>query len=468
MRGRCAQARAAVTEVDRRTVLAGGVTLAGAMALKASWPGPAVRATPASRFHESVGLCTHPNWRDTIWGRADWGSAFLQTGVRNLRGKIGKAATGKAALADLRPLFDAGVKMCVTIAENSDAEFDVPATKAAIDFLADHVGAENICGIESANEFSAPSDRPADWVRKLRDFQAWLHDEVRSRRAFDKVPLIAPSIWGRLTTDYRALGNLEPNVDRGNLHYYTGGRRPTRMGMPSQTRELGAGGESTLERAIADARILAPRKPLWMTEFGYSMAGPGADHRNDISETIAARYLLRGLFDVFAQGVEKTFIYSLIDDSDRKRTAYHGLLDGSLRPRPAFNGLRNLMALFRDEPGASARQSPSYALSGSTMALRHYAFSRSDGSLLLALYQDVDSYDRATRRALAVAPVRLRLTVAEPADVELFDPMVSAVPIRKVVQARSVDVPVADALVVVRIAGTASRSTAPSGRTGRP
>jgi len=443
--------------MDRRTVLAGGVTLAGTMALPGSWLSPATRLVPASHFYDSVGLCTHPNWRDTIWGRADWGAAVLETGVRNLRGKIGRSSIGKAALADLRPLFDAGVKINVTIAEDNNVDFDLAATKAGIDFLADHVGAENVCGIESANEFSKPRTRPSDWVRRLRDFQAWLHDEVRSRRAFDRVPLIAPSIWGRLTADYRALGNLEPNVDRGCLHYYTGGRRPTLMGTPTQGSELGKRGDSTLERAIADARILAPRKPLWMTEFGYRVSGPGANDRGVVSESIAARYLLRGLFDIFAHGVEKTFIYSLIDDTHDGTTAYHGLLDGALRPRPAFAALRNLMALFRDEPGAPAVTWPSYSLSGATPALQHHAFSRTDGSLLLALYQDVDSYDLAAQRALSVAPARVRLAMVEPATVEIFDPMLSGAPIRTNAKARSVEVPVADALVVVRISGSGSR-----------
>jgi hypothetical protein len=449
--------RAAVTEVDRRTILAGGATFAGAMILPGSWLKPAVPPIPASRFHDSVGLCTHPNWRDTIWGRADWTSPFLETGVRNLRGKIGSASTGNAALADLRPLFDAGVKVCVTIAENSDAEFDLPATKAAVDFLADRVGAHNVCGIESANEFSKPGRRPADWVHKLRDFQAWLHDEVRSHREFDRVPLIAPSIWGRLPTDYRALGNLEPNVDRGCIHYYTGGRRPTQMGTPTQASELGTRGDSTLERAIADARILAPRKPLWMTEFGYRMTGPGANLRGDVSEAVAARYLLRGLFDIFAQRVEKTFIYTLIDDTHEKRAAYHGLLDGSLRPRPAFNALRNLMALFREAPGPGARPLPSYTLSGSTPVLRQHAFSQSDGSMLLALYQDVDSHDRAARRELTVAPERLRLATTEPATVQIFDPMLSDAPMRTVAQTRSVELSVGDAVVIVKISGSAGR-----------
>jgi hypothetical protein len=427
------------------------------MALPRSKLGFSSTPVPAYRFYRSVGICTHPNWRDTLWGRTNWESAFLGTGVRNLRGKIGSGPTGKAALADLQSIFAAGAKICVTIAENDGTEFDLRATKASLDFLADAVGPENICGIESANEYNSPKRRPADWARKLRGFQAWLHETVRSNAAFDSVPLIAPSIWGRLTSDYRALGNLLPNVDRGCIHFYTGGRRPSQVGVSSYRAEAGSVTDSSLQVALADARTLAPGRPLWMTEFGYSMTGPGADTRGDVPERVAAKYLLRGLFDIFAQGVEKTFIYSLLDDVDERPPRYHGLMDGALVPRQSYHSLRNLMSLFRDESLPRGAVPPGYRLSGGTPRLKQHVFQKNDGDLLIIMYQDVDSYDRSTRRELKVEPEHVRLALNERAEkIELFDPGASEGPFRTIPEANSVAIPVSDAVVAVKVSGRQS------------
>jgi hypothetical protein len=440
-----------MSDISRRGLIGGALALGGASLFPLSQARLGGTVATADSFFNSIGICTHPNWRRTVWERRDWEAPFGETGVVNLRGKIGSGPAAVAVLRRLRPLFDAGVRMCVTIAEQDGSAFDLKKTQASLDFLASHVGADNISGIESANEYNNPATRPADWVARLRHFQTWLHDSVRRNRAFDRVPLIAPSMWGRLTTDYRALGNLEPTVDRGNLHYYTGGRRPTRMGEPGQSSELGGGADSSLERAIADARTLSPRSRLWMSEFGYRVAGAGANHRGDLNERIAAKYLLRGLFDILAEGVEKTFIYTLIDDDHETPPAYHGLLDRSLRPRVAFHGLCNLMALFRDESSPRPSIAPDHSLAGATRAVRHHAFSRADGSKLVVLYQDVDSYDRRSRAALKVAPVAVRLDFAEPVRAEVFDPMVSATALRTGAPASRLTLAVGDSVTIVKI-----------------
>lgn len=409
----------------------------------------ATPATAAKRFVDSVGICTHAHWGGTLWETSDWESIFLESGVMNTRGKVGRGTGGKAALADLQKLFSQGVKICATVVDQSSG-LDRVGTKANIDFLANYAGVENLSGIESANEFSNPSTRPADWADQLRKFQQWLHDTVRATPAFNNVPLIAPSIWGRLTNDYLALGNLEPNVDRGCMHYYPAGRRPSIAGSPSSRTELGGATYYTMADAIREANVLAPTKRMWMTEYGHPIAGPNSPLSGYIiTENAAAKYIPRGLLDAFDQGVEKINIYSLIDDV--KRAKYHGLLDGSLKRRSTFYAVKNLMALFRDTGALGSPGQLDYDVGNSTSSIKRQLFQKSDGTFLLTMYQDVDSYDRAAKQDKVVAPVSVGLTLGQSASIQVFTPTMGATATQSAANVKTLTIPVADHVTVVKI-----------------
>lgn len=439
--------------LSRRLFMGSG--LAFAAACSAPLPAAAFekRAVGARRFFDSVGICTHPNWRSGPWNSPDAQMAFLSTGVMHTRGKIGSGRPGAAALAYLEKLFARGVKICVTVADQGDG-LDRDATQANLRFLAEVIGPQHISAIESANEFNNPRKRIPNWALELRDFQKWLHETVRGDPRLASIPLVAPSIWGRLTDDYLALGNLEPNVDKGCLHYYTGGRRPTIAGRPRTDTEGGGNGSYSLTDAVNDAKVLAPSKPLWITEYGYPVTGPGlSPTRSFISEAAAAKYLIRGLLDLFAEGVERTFVYSLIDDVHRSPPRYHGLHDGNLRPRPSFQALRNLITLFKDRAEAFAPGVLKYNLADVPPSLKSQLFQKSDGTFLITLYQDVDSFDRVTGRDVVVSPTDVQLSFHRlAAKVEVFTPTFGARPTQSASMVSTLRVPVADDVTVVRIA----------------
>ena len=451
--------------ISRRTFVGGSLALAGASALPLPAFAATVRASRARSFVDTVGIVTHPHWGGTIWSSTDWESLFLETGVMHTRGKVGRGTGGKAALADLQKLFVRGVKICATVA---DPKLDRVSTKMNIDFLANSVGAHNLSGIESANEFSNPSTRPADWVAQLRSFQQWLYDTVKSNSALANVPVIGPSIWGRLTWDYVALGNLEPKVDRGCLHYYTAGRRPSIAGSPSSRNSLGGATYYYMADAIREAKVLAPNKGMYITEYGHPINGPNSPLSGYIiTETAAAKYLCRGLLDGFGNGVEKMCIYSLIDDVQRSK--YHGLLDGSLRRRLTFHAVKNLMSLFADSATSFSPGSLEYTLSGLNSTIKQHLFQKSDGTFLLTLYQDVDSYDRANKRDAVVAPVSVGLSLTQSASISLYTPSLGAAATKVVSGVNSLTIPVGDHVTVVSIrggGGTLSSSATSSSTTG--
>lgn len=410
-----------------------------------------MRPISAKRFVDSIGIDTHPNRLRSVWGTSDWEAAFLETGVRNVRGLIGSGRPGAGAMEHVRRLFDAGVKLCATVAPER-ADLDLGTVGANLAFLAKNVGAGNLCGIESANEYNKPSTRPDNWATRLRQFQAWLDENVKANPNLRQVPVVGPSIWGRLTSDIITLGSLEPYLDVACLHYYTGGRRPTEAGRPSSADEGGGSSEYTLAEAVRQAKTQAPDKPLYVTEFGYPVAGPGLPLSSGfITETAAAKYLVRGLFDLFAAGAEKTFIYSLIDDVERNPPRYHGLLSGSLDRRRTFYAVKNLLAVMQDSGPGPGLQPLEVAIRAPAQ-VKTMLFQKGNGTFLLAMYQDVDSYDRRGARDIGVAPVPVTLSLDRPAArMEVYTPTLDTFAKQRTTNSNRLTIAVPDHVAIAAI-----------------
>ena len=408
-------------------------------------------AIASSAFANAVGINIHPTWRRTLWGAADWQSALLETGVSNVRGEIASGSAGQESLGKMQRLFARGIKLCALVAPHA-RHFDLRQIGANIAFLANHVGAANLCAIESANEYDAPSLEAPDWATQLRHFQSWLYEVVRANHRLDGVPVIGPSIWNRLTADIVKLGSLEPYLDASCMHYYTGGLRPSLALKPGNAHPITGPATYTLADAVREARTQGPSKPLYVTEFGYTVASAGsAPNSVSVSEKAAAKYLLRGLFDLFAAGARMMFIYSLIDDVQRAVPTHYGLLDGALNRRRSFFALSNLMSLVRDSASPSHPRPLPLAISADA-PVRTTLMEKSDGSYVLVMYQDVSSYDRAAKRDLDVAP--LAVTVALPGraeSVQAYMPTMSRSVAERFGSTQKFTVPVADHVTVVSI-----------------
>ena len=152
--------------------------------------------------------------------------------------------------------------------------------------------------------------------------------------------MLAPTIYRRLESDYRELGNLGAYADRGNLHYYNGGRKPSLYArepvytIPFQTYE------NTLDVAIQNAQITAPNKRIFVTETGYNMRLPLEPWLTP--ERVYATYSLRLIGEFFLRRakVEKTFFFSLID-LPGTLDKYGFLRGGDLVRRPVFYAVKN-------------------------------------------------------------------------------------------------------------------------------
>jgi hypothetical protein len=403
-------------------------------------PALAAPAIPSDQFFESIGVVIQPGFvAEAEWNNDQWPGFLSELGVKNVRGKL---STNTTALKRLQPFFSSGGKMVFTVVAQ-DGGIDKTKTKKNIEFIAANVNPANIAGLESANELNHTLSA-TETARALKDIQPYIRQVTSGLPRLAGVPLVAPSIYVRDPAAYGAVGSLEPNVDRWNLHYYNEGRRPPVTG--------GLTKPGTLSQAILDARTLAPTKGGYITEMGYKYATPDASPAAGVlSDKAAAKYILRAYFDYFAAGAEKSFLYSLIDDAARG-SINHGLrmtAAQGFKPRQSFYAVKNLTTLFK---GSGGFGSLDYSLSGHTSATRQHLFSKGDGSFLLVLYQDVDSWDRSNKRDLNPAPVSV--TVNFPTTIgraEVLEPTFDLTPKQSVAVVDKIVVPVADHAVVVRI-----------------
>ena len=377
--------------------------------------------TSAKSFHQSIGVCIHPDWLDTNWGKVNWQAKVLEAGIVRVRGTV-----SPASIKLMKPLFDAGVQACVMPSNSCDKSQATKFLKALEPY------AKNLCGIEGPNEYNG---KVTDWANKLRAFMQWLHDTVRANPVFNGVPVVAPSMKMRRLADYKALGNIDAYVEKSCQHYYPDGRKPTQYS------------DGPLSQAISYARILSP-DPIWTTEYGYQVPGPGKPlTSSNISERAQAKYTLRGLFDLFAAGSECNFIYEAMDDPGKGHWWGMGTADLS-HMRMDYYAVKELLALVADDEDSSGTLD--YSLSNAPADLKQYLISKSDGSFLLCLYRDVDSWDRKNKRDIEPAPVNIGISLKVSKKLELFEPTFTNSP-RQSVSGMQITVPVSDHVAVVRI-----------------
>jgi hypothetical protein len=166
------------------------------------------------------------------------------------------------------------------------------------------------------------------------------------------------------------------------------------------------------------------------------------------------RYVPRLLLSYFAAGIQRTFLYELINEGSDPRNREHnfGLLrvDGS--EKPAFRSLRNLIRILED-PGAEFRAGRlAFTLEGDTAKIRPLLLQKRDGTFYLILWQSVASYDlqQATNVSIADRPLTVRFATAA-SSVRVFEPLTGSSPIGTHNGASQLQVSVPDHPIIIEI-----------------
>ena len=358
---------------------------------------------PAEGLADAIGVATHFNYTDTAYARRDELIALLrETGIRHIRAHMPTPPAGPDSDA-LRAAKAAGLR--ITFATGNP---DVEPARAVADALT--VGRGAIAAFEGPNELDL-SGNPA-WPAKLHDYMPRL--EAATRALAPGIPLIGPS-FGRP----RSPGIAGPLPGMVNLHPYPAGKPPEDV--------FGAALED-----VADQRA----KGVVFTETGYHNAMNDAVAQPPVTEAVAAVYVPRLLVTAYGAGVERTFLYELVDERPEPALSepeeHFGLLRTDLTPKPAFEAVRTLLAALRDSPGRGVVDAtPDWEVRGAEdTEVQRLTLVRRDGSHVLALWRPVSVWDVERLRPVAVPPKRVEVRFGRIArDVAVWRPSVSRNPV---------------------------------------
>ncbi len=215
--------------------------------------------------------------------------------------------------------------------------------------------------------------------------------------------------------------------------------------------------------------------PFVVTEFGYFTLPQSGWYSIGVDEASQAKGVLNGLFDAASLGTTRTYIYELLDEKPDPRNVnnemHFGLFRNDQSPKPSASTIRNLTTILRanaaaagpanTQAGAQTGTPPDTSLSCSLHAMpvsaRSLLLTRGDGRYLLALWNEVPFWDRATGKPLNAPGAKVQVEFGTAVSrIALYDPTVSADPLVRHADVRQLAVDVPDHVVLLEFtrAGT--------------
>jgi hypothetical protein len=361
------------------------------MAIVLGWSATGANAQSPTRtaagFRDSVGINTSPTYDDTPYAR--WGDVIAwmrELGVAHMRSGISAsddAFWNARFYAQLTAVADAGVKLQLIVHDSCSPDHN-------IDRCLDAVRTRLPAGSVDALEWPDERDRRGgSWAPILAAWGRLLYAKVKTDAALRHLHVIGPALVR--SGSPAKLGDQSASLDRGNIHPYTGATSPA---------------PGTVRDAISGHRAVFSTKPVVATEAGFNTAlldrkpdQPAAD------EATAAVYTLRTLLEHFAAGIERTFLYELVDQgADPRRSEYgYGLLRSDFSPKPAFSAVKNLLRMV-GRTGPMAVTPLLYRVTGTTPDLRELVLQQDARSYLLILWRTASVWNRDTKQSLPVEP----------------------------------------------------------------
>jgi hypothetical protein len=389
--------------------------LAAAVVLTAQVPiaqADMVKPASARDFRDSIGVTTHIVYYDTTYG--DWPrivQKLEELGVRHLRDGV----AANPAWRDWNARYYEAVALAAAHGMRFNFGMGEPGNpRGTLDQVIDVVAGRlryAADALEGPNEFDHFVGGKT-WPIRLRTYGRELYRKVKRNPSLRSLPLLAPSF---ATFDGpQRYGKQSNFVDVGNVHPYTGGLSPR---------------PEFVRAAVERARITAGHKPVWATEAGFHNALRATRDQPPISEAGAAVYLLRTFLEHFKGGINRTYVYELIDEKPDPRLTdpeqHFGLLRQDFSPKPAFKALRNLLTLVGRSDERVRPRPLRLTVSSRHHGVRQLVLRKADGTYLVALWRLDSVWDIERRRPLGVAPRRVRIALPGAARVARADPIAS-------------------------------------------
>ena len=346
----------------------------------------------ADAFVDSVGVNTHITYTDTIYAKnfSLVNDTLKDLGVRHIRDGCYSGWHGVNEL-------DVSV-MCLPEVTTKGRKLDFSQLEPQLHIAHDNI--TRLLAVEGPNEYDLSGDQ--FWALMLQSYQRLLGNLSSVLLAPRKVPVIAPSM-GHGPQNARSIctGADVKYCDRANMHSYPGGGPPINGLMENMQRNAWV--------------VTDPTRKIWATETGYHTATRQYPVREQlgVDEATQGKYTPRLLLLYFAWGVERTFLYELLDQSpDTNRSnpeSDYGLVRNDFTWKPAATAIKSLLGLL-GEPGQEAfKPAPLAATFAAPLpALFNYTvLGKSSGIYFVAVWLEAESYDVQTQTPIAVAPQKV-------------------------------------------------------------
>lgn len=426
-----------VDDVDRiaegnetNNELTRSVTVADAPGCRYGGPGTTMMADCVAAM---VGVNTHVSYTNKVYF-SHFDDIVLprlkELGVRHIRDT---GSPDKTVIARFGQLGQAGIKTLFVSFDAADADY-VASLNAG--------GANVVDAVEPPNERDSTG---AGWQGRLASFIPPMYARY-SGPALTSLTFLGPSFADTRDSAESLAASLPTAsryMDAGNLHDYCG-QHPEGPG--------GGGWGLSLAQAMTRYRSLSGAHPLWVSENGYKMSGSSVSH-SAVTERAAAKYLPRSLLFHLMSGVERYYIYQLINDNAED----FGLLDDDGSPRQQFTAVKKLIALLSD-PGPAFRTTPlGDRLTGDTTNIHSMMFEKRTGTHWFAIWQGVRSSVQAhTDREIGdieATPRHLTLALDAPVKTALaFEPSTAAGAVGIRTRTANVPLTVSDDVLLIELA----------------
>lgn len=364
-------------------------------------------------FRHSIGVVVHNTYGSSSYGNAQALIARLQeAGITHVAGSIPANPSPSWSWFDnynynyIRQFQQAGITWALSIGAPNDPSGGTPAQEmAAVDT---QIAPGMVDGFVWPNEYDTSGD--PNWAADEATFGAAEYAAVKSDPVVHDRPVIGPSLVN--DNSPAILGNQSGSMDTGGIHPYTQCKSPTPAYDQAQ---------------MARAGITASGKPVWATEAGNTTALNETSGMRPCSEAVQAVYAVRTYLQHFTDGIGRTYMYELAEESAdpglTNSEDHFGLLRSDYSEKPAFIAIKNLLSIVGYGAPSTGTRLP-MALSGDSAGdLQYLVLQRTNGSYLVALWRTASVWDPNTLTDIAVTPEQISVGLPTATGVTASDPI---------------------------------------------
>lgn len=386
-------------------------------------------AERAADFIDQIGVNTHLSFLWTEYANYKGVIADLNyLGIDLVRDSVPNGASG----ANYDDLASAGIKFDLGI-KNDGADY-ANVMQRLEDFVQSNPG--SVIAVEGPNEVDRDGVSFASLTGALGAIamQKALYAEVHANPVFDGIVVYdLTGVNGQVTA---------ADVEAVHTYPYYGKQPNDRFTITANT-----------------AHAYAGDTPVVFTETGYyTLPGYGW---GGVDETTQARYSVNLLLDMQRFGLDKIYLYELLDETDGTTGAYKqhfGLFDADNQPKEAAVALHNLTTILADDAsgaGTFKAGTLDYDVQNLPDTAHTQLFQKADGTFELAVWNETTVWDGVALKEVTPADVPLTISLGDTfATVNIYDVIDSASPLRTLHDVSQVTLDLgADAMIVEVLPG---------------